>query len=102
MLSSFAWIIVAYAYYAKNRGWWISNMFISDTSMVKLIAYIALPCSAFASAYLGIWWEAIIVIILGLIVALLLTNLLRSFVQYIAVIGIITCWVLGIYMVFHT
>lgn len=77
-------------------------MFISDTSMIKLIAYLALPGSAFASAYLSVWWNAIIVIIFGLLLALFLTNLLRSFVQYVAVIGMIICWVIGTYMLFNT
>ncbi len=76
-------------------------MFISDTSMVKLIAYIALPGSAFSSAYLGIWWDAIIVIVFGLLLALLLTSLLRSYVQYVAVIGITVCWAIGTYLLIN-
>ena len=76
-------------------------MFNSDTSMIKLVAYIALPGSAYVSVQLGAWWDAIIVIIFGFFIALILTSLLRSFVQYVAVVGLIICWVIGAYLMFH-
>lgn len=76
-------------------------MFISDTSMIKIIAYLGLPGAAIGSAFLVAWWSAIIVIIFGLFLALFLTILFRSFVQYIAVLGIIVSWVIGIYMLFQ-
>jgi len=101
LLATFAWIIIAYPYYVKNRDWWISSMFVSDTSLIKLVAYVALLGSAYASVKLGAWWDSIIVIVLGLLLALILTGVLRSFVQYVAVIGLVVCWVAGAYLLFH-
>ena len=76
-------------------------MLISDTSMVKLIAYLALPGAAISAAFLTVWWSAIVVVVLGLVLSFLFMALFRSSVQHIALLGLIICWVIGVYMVFE-
>lgn len=98
MLASFAWVILSYSGYARRKGWPVGGMFAADTSMIKIASFIGLPGAAIAAAYLAAWWSAIIVIAVGFFVALLLTNILRSYVQPVSILGLVVCWVVGILM----
>ena len=101
LAATFAWVIIGYHYYAKGKGWWVSKLFISDTSPIKLFAYLALPGAAVSSGFLSVWWSPVFVIVVGLILAFILTNIFRSFIQDIATLGVIVCWVLGTYLLFN-
>ena len=89
---------MAYDSNAVQKGWPVGKMFAADVSMIKIASFIGLPFSAIAAAYLAVWWSAVAVIIVGFFVALLLINFLHSYVQPLSIIGLATCWVLGITM----
>ena len=101
-LAAFSWIILAYGYYSERKGWTVCEMFASDTSTIKIASLISLPGSVIAAAYLAVWWSAIIVVVFGFFVALLLTNFLREYVQFMASIGLFVFWILGIVILAQT
>ncbi len=98
LLTTFAWTILSYDGYAAKKGWPVGEMFAADASMIKIASFIGLPGSAIAAAYLAVWWSAVVVIVVGFIVALILTNTLRSYVQPVSIVGLSLCWAVGILM----
>ena len=98
LLAAFAWTILAYDSYAERKGWPVGEMFAADTSTIKIASFIGLPGAAIAAAYLAVWWSSIIVIVVGFLVALILTNILRSYIQPVSIVGLALCWVMGIIM----
>ena len=102
LLAAFAWTILSYDSYAAGKGWPVGEMFAADASMIKIASFIGLPGAAIAAGYLAVWWSAIVVIVAGFIMALVLTNTLRSYVQPVSIVGLVLCWVVGISMFSQT
>ena len=96
LLATFAWIAVPYEGYAEFKGWTTSEMFRSTTSFVRIAGVIALPGAALSAGYLSVWWSAIVVLVTGLFLAVLITNIFKSLVQPIAAVGLGVFWILGI------
>ncbi len=96
LLSTFSFAILGYAEYAIQKGWPIGTMFTADSSLIKIASIIAIPGSALSASYLAVWWSGIVVIVAGFISALILTNILRVYIQPVSIIGLVICWYVGI------
>jgi len=97
LLSTFSWIVLSYGGgYAEQRGWPVWRMFASDTSLLKIMAFIALLASLVGGGYLAEWWSGIAAVFVGLFLGAFLVRLLHQYVQPLAFIGLVLLWVLGI------
>lgn len=97
LLSTFSWIVLSYGGgYAEEKGWPVWRMFAADTSLLKIMAFIALLVSLVGGGYLAEWWSGIVAVFVGLLLGVFLIKLLRQYVQPLAFIGLVLLWVLGI------
>jgi len=91
LLAAFSWIILSYDGYAIKKGWPVGEMFSANASLIKIASFIGLPGSVIAAGYLAVWWSSSVVIFTGFIVAMLLTKILRSYVQPVSIVGLVLC-----------
>ena len=96
---AFGFITVAYEGFADRKGWPIGEMYRSHSSWVRILGVLAMVCAPIAAAVIASGLATAVTIFGGLIVALLLTRLLRSQIQAVTAFALPVLWVLNILIV---
>jgi hypothetical protein len=89
-----AFILIGYEDHAKMKGWPVGEWLSGDAPFMKTLSAITMLISLGGSFYLYSWWTPIIVFVSGFIFGFIATQVLKSLVQFVAVIGTILGWVL--------
>jgi hypothetical protein len=85
-------VVFAYRDYALQKGWLVGRWAFSDTSWIKVLAAVTMIGTPLLGLLAGPWWLVLVVPVSGFFVGLIATNLLRSFVQPIAIVGLAIGW----------
>lgn len=83
-----ALICMSYSQMARASGWPVGEILSKETSLPKIAAFITLLWVIGKSFMVFQWWSPLIIIVIGWIVAFVLTRVLRENVQFIGIIGI--------------
>lgn len=87
---SFAFCITSYYHMAIQRGWSVGNFFTPDRfSGFKLFAIITIIYFSFASAIDFGWYFILVTPISGFAIAFVITQIFKSWIQMISLIGFI-------------
>lgn len=99
---SCAAVVLAYRDYAKQKTWPVGRWDFSDSSWIKILAVVATIGCPLIALYQGPWWLFFVVPIFGFSVAIVAANLLREFVQPIAILGLVIGWFLSVWTAWPT
>lgn len=89
-----SFILIGYEDHARMKGWPVGEWLSGGAPFMKVLAIITMIISLGVSFYIYKWWTPFVVFIAGFIFGFIATQLLRSLVQFVAVIGTILGWVL--------
>jgi hypothetical protein len=99
-LFSIGFGVMSYKGQALARGWSIGEWFANDASWIKILGFVSWTSAAVMAFRWLNWPLAIGVIVAGVIGAFLLTNILKSMFQWLAVLliplSMAARWYLGI------
>jgi len=87
-------ILIGYEDRARMKGWPVGEWLSGGAPPMKILSVITMLISLGLSFYLYSWWTPLVVFLLGFIFGFIATQLLKSLVQFVAVIGTIIGWVL--------
>jgi len=87
-------ILIGYEDHARMKGWPVGEWLSGGAPPMKILSVITMLISLGLSFYLYSWWTPLVVFLLGFIFGFIATQLLKSLVQFVAVIGTIIGWVL--------
>jgi hypothetical protein len=87
-------ILIGYENHARIKGWPVGEWLSGDAPFMKVLSVITMLISLGLSFYLYSWWTPLLVFILGFIFGFIATQLLKSFVQFVAITGTVVGWVL--------
>jgi hypothetical protein len=91
-------IAVAYEIQARAQGWPIGRWLTGEGATTKTLA-VASMIASLVIAFLRLhWYSPIVVIGVGFIFGLVATRLLKSTVQYLAILGTLLGWALLIFV----
>jgi len=89
---TFGFIIVGYEEHASTRGWpvgeWLRGM-----GLIKILGFLVMLGAIVSSLIITPWWFVFITVIGGILIGFCLSNIFRSSVQVIAIIGTIACYI---------
>jgi len=89
---TFGLITTSYEDYALARRWPVGE-WLSGTGKIKILGFMVLIGSVISSFVITPWWFVFITIGLGFSIGFTLSNILKSGVQFIAIIGSIACFI---------
>ena len=93
-------ILIGYEDHARLKRWPVGEWLSGDAPFIKILSVITMLLSLGLSFYIYSWWIPFVVFILGFIFGFIATQLLKSLVQFVAVIGTVIGWVLRLVYVF--
>lgn len=89
-----AFIVIGYENEARRNGWSVGEWLSGDTAFIKIfsVVTIIIPLGVSFSKYE--WWTPIAVVLAGIVFGFIASQILKSLVQILAVIGAVAGWVL--------
>jgi hypothetical protein len=92
LIFAFGFTIVVYEQFAVPRVWFIEPS-LRGNSHVKLAGVFSIFMAPGLAFQLLDWWQAVVVLLAGLVLFLIVIFLLKSRSQYVAAGGLIACWI---------
>ena len=89
-----SFILIGYEDHARMNGWTVGEWLSGAASPMKILSVITMLTSLGIAFDLYSWWTPIVVFIAGFIFGFAATQLLKSLVQFVAIIGTIVGLVL--------
>ena len=91
---------ISYKYYAISAYWPVGEILNKDDSWLRTLGFFAILSTPAIAFYLGSWWHALILIIVGFLTGFALMMILKSKVQLLIILGLPLLWVFGVAYVF--
>lgn len=85
--------IISYKNYAFKSGWPIGTMFVSDSSIVKIIGLLSIVGSFIVSFFFIKWYIVLIGLLISWLLSGFITALLRKHTQIFSVFLFILSWI---------
>ena len=92
LIIAFGFIVVVYEQFAVPRVWFIEPS-LRGNSYVKLAGVFSIFMAPGLAFQLLDWWQALLVLLAGLVLFRIVIFLLKSRSQYVAAGGLIACWI---------
>ena len=89
-------ICISYDTMARSKGWPIGLVLSKDASLPKIVAFITALWVIGKSFMIFHWWSPIVILILGWLLAYLITISLKTYAQFICIIGIFPAFIFTI------
>ena len=89
-----SFILIGYEDDAKIRGWPVVAWLSGDAPFLKLLAFVTVLLTLGVPFYLYSWWSPFVVLIVGFLFGFTSTQILKSKVQFVAILGTVVGWVL--------
>ena len=89
-----SFVLIGYEDNARMEGWPVGAWLTGDAPFLKLLAFGTMFIALCISFYLYSWWSPLIIFILGFLFGFIATQILKSKVQFVAVVGTVVGWVL--------
>jgi hypothetical protein len=89
-----SFLIMGYEQHARMRGWPVGAWLSGDAPPLKFFGFLTMLLSLGVSFYVYPWWSPITVLILGVSFGFIASELLRQWVQFLAIFGSILGWIL--------
>jgi hypothetical protein len=87
-------VVVGYEDHAEMKGWPVGSWLSGDTSLMKLLSVVCMLSAIVISFMVFSWWSPLVVILAGICVGFLASQLLKSWVQLPAIVGVAAGFVL--------
>lgn len=91
-----AFVALGYEDDARRRGWPVGALLSGDAPLMKILALAALLASLAVSFYAFRWWTCLITAVLGFVLGLAATQILRARVQLLAIAGTVAGLILSL------
>lgn len=92
-------IAIGYDIQARSRGWPVGEWLSGDAPVMKIVAFVTMVGTLGISFVVFRWWSPIVVFGLGVAFGFFATQLLKSKVQVLAILGTVVGWVLCLFYV---
>ncbi len=91
---------ISYKYYATSAYWPVGEILYKDGSWLHALGFFAILSTPGIAFYLGSWWHALILIIMGFLTGFVLMMLLKSKIQPLIILGLPLLLVFGVSYIF--
>lgn len=85
--------ILSYKAYALKRGWPIGALFVSDSSILKIIGLLSIFGSAITAFFFIKWYFVLVGLFSGWLISGLVSALFTKYTQYLCLFLFIISWI---------
>jgi hypothetical protein len=89
-------ILVGYEDHARMRGWPVGALLAGDAPPMKLLAFACMLVSVIVAFFSFSWWSPLVVIGIGFVAAFAISEVLKSWVQFLAMAGAVAGFILSL------